>query len=838
MQQTPIKKLNKNLTELYAQAFDKINHGVMWLTEDGKILRHNARLAESLGYTDDTFSPQLIFEVNPHLNLFEWKNLWKELQENGSFDLDTQHISADELVYSVKIHGLLFREDDRELCCAFIENPHEDERTQRLLELTSSVTHAGSWEYDVVKDDWFFTDEVFLLLNIEDRKNYSKDSFFEQLAGVLSAKDLKVLQLKFENSIAECADFSHSFTLRGEPGRELQMRMSGVPEGEDGNTLSVFGVIQDMSEIADSPTHRKDFILAKYAGDHAREMIYWVDASGKITYLNHSAGKSTDYTPTEVVGKLWSKIDVTSTPENWRDLFKRVKTEKHLLYESVHRSKSGNEFPVEISASVISHEGNDYFCGMVRDLTKKKKRDLRLELYKTTVKKSPIMICWIDYEGNLVFANESYLDFCGYTKEDNLQIHQVSGSYDSVEEWQADWETFKNNRKRYYKEGSIINHDGVQFPADIESVYVEFDNREFMCVFVRDISERKAQEKALKESLEENINLNERLSGENQMLRSEIQLDVNLNNIITRNRKYQNLLLQLQQVADTEATVLITGETGTGKELLAKSVHNLSRRADYGLVSVNCAALPENLFESELFGHEKGSFTGAHQMKRGRFELAHRGTIFLDEVGEMPLSLQAKLLRVLQEGEFERIGGNKTIRVNVRVVAATNRDLEKMVEEGTFREDLYYRLNVFPLHNIPLRERKDDIPLLIEYFLRKYTKRIGREVSEISNAGLRKIMNYDFPGNVRELENMVERALIVSNGKTLDLGKVILNEKKSKKRASKEFKSMEDAQRDHIIAALEKTGWRVSGKSGAAHLLQMNDKTLYSRMTKLGIKRK
>jgi transcriptional regulator with GAF, ATPase, and Fis domain len=282
--------------------------------------------------------------------------------------------------------------------------------------------------------------------------------------------------------------------------------------------------------------------------------------------------------------------------------------------------------------------------------------------------------------------------------------------------------------------------------------------------------------------------------------------------------------------------VLILGESGTGKELLARAVHNISERSERPLVKVNCSALPANLIESELFGHEKGAFTGAISRKTGRFELANEGTIFLDEIGDLPLELQAKLLRVLQEGEFERLGNSKTTSVDVRVIAATNRNLENMIKNGTFREDLFYRLNVFPIRIPPLRERKGDIPVLVKHFVKKYCQKIGSKIEIIPQDVLCTFQGYHWPGNVRELENMVERAVIISPGNKLVLGKW-LNTNGSAGVAS-EISSMEETEKRHIIKVLEMTDWRVSGERGAARLLKMNPKTLDSRMRKLNITRR
>ena len=266
-----------------------------------------------------------------------------------------------------------------------------------------------------------------------------------------------------------------------------------------------------------------------------------------------------------------------------------------------------------------------------------------------------------------------------------------------------------------------------------------------------------------KEQLKQQLILaNEKLTAENSYLREEIEQEQFTKKIITENETYKKTLSLLKRVATTKTSVLITGETGTGKELMARAVHRLSRRNEEPFIKVNCAAIPENLIESEFFGHEKGAFTGAIQKRLGRFELADGGTIFLDEIGELPINLQTKLLRVLQEGEFERIGGAKTIKVDVRVIAATNRNLEKEIAENTFREDLFYRLNVFPLNALPLRERKEDIPILVHHFLQKHAVRLNRRITDVAPIIMEQLMNYNYPGNIRELENLIERFMIIS----------------------------------------------------------------------------
>jgi DNA-binding NtrC family response regulator/streptogramin lyase len=349
------------------------------------------------------------------------------------------------------------------------------------------------------------------------------------------------------------------------------------------------------------------------------------------------------------------------------------------------------------------------------------------------------------------------------------------------------------------------------------------------------VKEKTEAAQALQNALSEVERLKNRLHAENVYLQDEIKLEHNFADIISRSQALKKILGKVEQVAATEATVLILGESGTGKELLARAVHNLSHRRDRPMVKVNCAALPANLIESELFGHEKGAFTGAIARKIGRFELADGGTVFLDEIGELQPELQAKLLRILQEGEFERVGGQQTLKVDTRVIAATHRDLQEEITHGRFREDLYYRLHVFPITIPPLRERRDDIPLLINHFVKKYSARIGKKIETVSPNVIATLQAYDWPGNVRELENVIERAVIVSQGKQLKLDDWLPQTNARSNEPT--IVTLEDMERHHILKILEMTGWRISGERGAAKRLNINASTLRSRMEKLGIKK-
>ena len=343
---------------------------------------------------------------------------------------------------------------------------------------------------------------------------------------------------------------------------------------------------------------------------------------------------------------------------------------------------------------------------------------------------------------------------------------------------------------------------------------------------------RKQMEDQLRVRLEQIEGLKQQLEKENIYLREEIELQNVHEEIVGRSPAMKAILAQVEQVARTDATVLIEGETGTGKELLARAVHRLSARKDRHLVTVNCASLPPTLIESELFGREKGAYTGALTRMTGRFEMADGATLFLDEIGELPRDVQAKMLRVLEDGRFERLGSAKPLQANVRIIAATNRDLAHNVDEGKFRKDLYYRLNVFPIAVPSLRERPEDIPLLVWAFVRQYEKKMGKRIDHIPRKIMEDLQHYPWPGNARELRNVVEHAMIVSSGKTLDVH--------VPRMASSDIPanlSLEDAERRHILGVLEKSGWRLTGQGGAAEILGLKRTTLQSKMKKLGIRR-
>ena len=380
--------------------------------------------------------------------------------------------------------------------------------------------------------------------------------------------------------------------------------------------------------------------------------------------------------------------------------------------------------------------------------------------------------------------------------------------------------------------GSKIMH------LNARRIYDQGNQTQLILLAIEDVTEREYYKKHLEELVEERTaeirNLKEQLEAERAYLQEEIKLAYNHENIVGQSDAINYVFYKVEQIAATDTNVLILGETGTGKELVARAIHGLSLRKNRALVKMNCAALPSNLIESELFGHEKGAFTGAQSRRLGRFEVADGATLFLDEIGELPLELQPKLLQVIQSGEFERLGSSETKKVDVRIIAATNRNLEDEVHKGAFREDLWYRLNVFPISMPPLRERREDIPLLVTFFVDQISKRIGKSIEVVPVKVMDALRQYHWPGNVRELENVLERAVINSSGPKLRLVDAL---EKPRADVAKSGQTLENVERDYIKRVLEQTQWKVSGKNSAAEILGLDRSTLRARMRKLNIRK-
>ena len=599
--------------------------------------------------------------------------------------------------------------------------------------------------------------------------------------------------------------------------------------------------------VSEQILRRYELILTS-AGDG----IYGLDHEGKGSFVNPAAIAMTGWEEADVIGQPvhekhhHSKANGNHYPKQECPIYAALKDGAvHHITDEVFWRKDGSSFPVHYTSTPIIE--NDNIVGAVvvfQDVSEIKKAEASLALFQ---RRNELLlsaagegICGFDCEGQVTFINPTASTLLAWQdlNLDGQTIHDIFGLNEPKADEYCPVHNIVSGKKRYQaSDKQFWRSDGSSFPVDFVSTPILEDGQlQGIVVVFRDITERKQAEQKLKNAYSEIEQLKNRLHEENTYLQEQINLTHKFEDILGQSQSLKSVLGQVEKVAPTDTTVLILGETGTGKELFARALHNLSPRNNRPLVKVNCAALPTNLIESELFGHEKGSFTGATARRIGRFELAHNGTIFLDEIAELPFELQAKLLRVLQEGEIERLGDSKTININVRIIAATHRDLKQMVSDKTFREDLYYRLSVFPLTIPTLRERQPDITLLVQWFINKYAQKMGKQINHIPQSVMDKLLNYKWPGNVRELENVIERAVILSPDQTLQISE-LHNPQNNSIDNGKALKSLADMEKTHIINVLESTNWLISGEQGAASILEMHPNTLRSRMSKLGIRR-
>jgi chemotaxis protein methyltransferase CheR len=461
------------------------------------------------------------------------------------------------------------------------------------------------------------------------------------------------------------------------------------------------------------------------------------------------------------------------------------------------------------------------------------------ERYALAVEGSTDGIWDWDITSDTVFYSDRFSEILGYSPEEFPGTMDTFRSLLHPEDADVTWvavERHLQKRVPYNVECRLQTKSGEfrWFLARGQAIWDSKGNATRMSGSLQDITERVEALKNLRDALSEIKKLKENLEAERAYLQEEIKLEHNFENIIGQSNDLNYVLYKVEQIATTDTAVLVLGETGTGKELVARAIHGSSPRKDRPLLKVNCTTLPSNLIESELFGHERGAFTGAYARQLGRFEVANGATIFLDEIGELPLELQPKLLRVIQDGEFERLGSSQTIKVDVRIIAATNRNLEEEVRNGRFREDLWYRLNIFPITVPPLRKRMEDLPLLVEFIVDKISRRLGKSIKNIPTSVMNTLQNYHWPGNIRELENVVERAVINSSGPKLRLMEEL---KKRHKDLTTVQKTLKEVEHDYIVRVLEQANWKVSGKNGASEILGLDRSTLRARMRKLGIKK-
>ena len=625
---------------------------------------------------------------------------------------------------------------------------------------------------------------------------------------------------------------------RRKDGSEFPVDIVLSPLQVDGETLSL-AMVRDITErkrieTALQKSEESFRVLVDGVNDYA---IFMLDPSGRVVTWNSGAERIKGYRAAEIVGQhfswFYSPEDIESgKPKNE---LKIAASQGRLEDEGWRVRKDGSRFWANVVITAIRDKGGDLlgFAKVTRDFTRRREVELALQLseqrFRALFDFSPDAIIATEQSGRITEANSRVEKFFGYSHAELL------GQPIEILVPERFRSAHPGHRKDYSAEARMRpmgiglelrarRKDGSEFPVDIMLSTIETGSGRVVLSVIRDLSEKvRAQEEL------------ERREREKRYLEEELNTEHGFEDIIGESTGLRRVLKQVETVAATDVTVLILGETGTGKDLVARAIHQLSSRRGRTLVKLNCAAIPTGLLESELFGHEKGAFTGAISQKIGRLELAHQGTLFLDEIGDLPAELQPKILRALQEKEIERLGGTRTIPVDVRLVAATNRNLEKMVADREFRSDLYYRLRVFPITMPALRERREDIPLLVRHFVSKHARHLGKRIESIPADVMRALTKWDWPGNIRELENFIERAVILTKGSAL---RVPLAELETSADAPvADDATLESTEREHILRVLRETKGVIAGPRGAAARLGLKRTTLNSKLKKLGIER-
>jgi formate hydrogenlyase transcriptional activator len=602
----------------------------------------------------------------------------------------------------------------------------------------------------------------------------------------------------------------------------------------------VLAVVRDISrrKIAEQEHDRQAKLASQQDAllELAHDSIIVRDLENRITFWSRGAEEKYGWNREEVLGQHAHTLLETQFPQSAESVDEALRRDHYWEGEVVHKTQNGDRIVVA-SRRVLQMDADGKPAAILEinnDVTDRKKAEEALRQSEHRLRSifefSPDAVVVTDRNGRIADANTQLEKFFGYSRS------ELTGQLIEVlipERLRAGHPKYRSDYMAQPRVRSMgaglelygMRKDGTEFPVDIMLGPMEGAEGTLVLGVIRDLSQKKKDEEALRLSQQQNLYLEE-----------ELQIGHQFDEIVGESPGLKRVLKQVKDVASTDATVLILGETGTGKELIARAIHQLSPRRDHAFVKLNCSAIPSGLLESELFGHEKGAFTGAIAQKIGRLELAHQGTFFLDEIGDLPAELQPKILRALQEKEFERVGGTRTIPVNVRLVAATNRDLVKMVAAGQFRSDLYYRLKVFPVTLPPLRDRREDIPLLVRYFLSTHSKRMGKRIETIPPETMQAFTNWRWPGNIRELENFMERSVILSSGSTLRSPLAELQAAADP--VGSTDANLESAERDHILRVLRECQGMIGGTGGAAERLGLKRTTLNSKMKKLGIHRR
>ena len=855
---------------------ENLHEAIFWIDEKQHIFQVNEMACTMSGYSREELTQMKVKDLNPAFVVIDWLAFWKRLKKEKKIVFESQHQHRDGHVYDIEITGNFIELDGQEFSCSIVRDIREKKAQEQLLRQRLSEIELYNSTVKAIRDQIFWIDKSGSYIRVNEA--VSKESGY-------SAEELKTMTVFDLNPSLTKKEWDEGWDEARKTGHQVVESNHRDKEGNiypveiTNNFIEHEGIGYFCSSVRDIKRKRQDEGILRSISesispltgtDYFRELTKFITSTlnvrysmvvscsdnevtklRKLSYVDRQEVKEnieydTKGTPCEIVmeGKEFfceDKLDET---------FPREKGIKSWVAVPIYSPSSGKVIGniAAFDRVPMEHEQNQLAilrifaarAGAEIDRIKAEEKlkvahdELKVllkeseERFRDLFEEAPIAYVHEGLDSRLIKANKAALRILGLKPEEVPNTYGKTMAPDTPDAQRRMREAFESIGRGTDTSGVVLEmrrHDNGK-PFWIQWWSNPDPSGTFTRTMFLDITEQVMMEQE-----------QARLKAQNKYLQEEIKLNNNFEEIVSKSKNFQKVLQQLERVASTDATVLILGESGTGKELLARAVHNISNRSKRPLVKVNCATLPANLIESELFGHEKGAFTGAMDKKIGRFELADGGTIFLDEIAELPVELQAKLLRVLQEGEFERLGNPRTMKVNVRVIAATNRNLEQAIEKKEFREDLFYRLNVFPIISPPLRDRKEDIPLLVKHFCQKHEAKIGKKIIHVQPEVIDALMEYNWPGNIREVENLIERAMIISTGSTLEYGDWLPVSKQAGKNSKTGLLKLDDVEKEHITEVLKKAGWKVSGEKGAAKILGLNATTLEARMKKLGIKR-
>jgi PAS domain S-box-containing protein len=710
-------------------------------------------------------------------------------------------------------------------------------RSENYLAEAQRVTHTGSWASDgTTRAALYWSEEMYRIFGFDPQQGFPlRDQWLQRMHP--EDRD-KVKRQASDRMFIQKEDSEVEFRIVLPDGTVKHIHGLAHPVFNSNKELvEVVGTAVDITERKRAQEAlRRSEERHRSVLETATDSVVNVDERGQIIFANPATTKTFGYQISEMIGQPVTMLMPEVMREVHKGGFQRyLKTnQRHVDWRGVQLvglRKNGEEFPIEVSFGEVLESGHHIFTGFIRDTTERKQAEEKIREREAELRQvlelAPQHINVLGPEGSRLYTNQAALDYYGITLEQWRSCDPSRLFHpDDCERMTSGAQIKFLSASLHETEARLLRKDGKYHwflfrrnpLRDVQGHILRW------YVSATDIEDRKRAE--------------ERLRHENVALREEIDKTSMFEEIVGNSPALHAVLSRVSKVAPTDSTVLITGETGTGKELVARAIHRRSHRCSRAFVSVNCAAIPRDLIASELFGHEKGAFTGATQRRLGRFELAEGGTIFLDEVGELPAETQIALLRVLQEHEFERVGGTGSIRANVRVIAATNRDLQVAIAASTFRSDLFYRLNVFPIEVPPLRERKEDIPVLVEYFIDRYASKAGKNIRGVNKKSLELLQTYPWPGNIRELQNVIERSVIVCDTENFSVDESWLSRRPpaSQSKTQLELARKPAAKEKEIIeAALRESGGRVYGPSGAASKLGIPRSTLESKIRSLNI---